>query len=56
MNEKGHSLIEYESDFLEDGERAVCECGWKSERQESTAKATMAHYEHVLAEREQAHE
>jgi hypothetical protein len=27
-----HRLIEIEDDFLEDGSKSVCSCGWKSRR------------------------
>ena len=27
-----HELVAYEEDFLEDGVKAVCVCGWMSER------------------------
>ncbi len=32
MSEQAHSIIAFEQDFLEDGEVAVCTCGWRSER------------------------
>lgn len=38
-NEVRHSLYAFEEDFLEDGTRAVCMCGWESDLQIDINKA-----------------
>jgi hypothetical protein len=44
-----HQLIEFESDFLEDGVFAVCCCGWKSLNFPDNEQAAEAHRIHAQA-------
>jgi hypothetical protein len=37
-----HRLKEFESDFLQDGSRAVCACGWRSKRCRDDSEALSA--------------
>ena len=40
VNSAVHGLWQFEEDFLEEGTRATCFCGWKSELQVDPNKAT----------------
>ena len=41
-----HRLIEFESDFLEEGSVAVCSCGWKSSRSRDDSESMLRFREH----------
>lgn len=41
-----HSLTAFESHFFEDGEVAVCCCGWKSKGCSTVSEASAEHYKH----------
>jgi hypothetical protein len=44
-----HRLIEYESDFSEDGYYAICSCGWKSLNAPTMTAAAELHADHATA-------
>jgi hypothetical protein len=45
-----HELIEYESDFLEPGYKAVCSCGWQSTNSGTMNDANLLHSAHAEIE------
>ena len=44
---ENHTLMQFQSDFLEDGYKSACSCGWKSDRYPTMGEAGDAHAEHV---------
>jgi hypothetical protein len=45
-----HSLVAFESDFLDPGEISLCSCGWESEFVPSRESAIAEHQRHVREE------
>ena len=49
-----HQLTAYEEDFLEDGVKAVCACGWTSRRRDNQEDAAYEQRQHERLERDKA--
>lgn len=44
-----HELIAFQQDFLDDGDIAICSCGWESLKQIDRTAAIIAHSKHIRA-------